>query len=121
MSVCLYVCMHVCMYVCMYIYRYIILLFYAQTLSLFTPQTLHPDILRRQKPQTWHHVFLPTYGRAEADDAQHLIIKAPTSTVFSDLQLKLRGLRGFESGAAEDYLEFMRCPRGKSNGMIKGP
>ena len=39
---------------------------------LFTPQTLHPDILRKQKPQTWHHVFLPTYGRAEADDAQRL-------------------------------------------------
>ena len=32
---------------------------YAQTLSLFTPQTLHPDILRKQRPQTWHHVFLP--------------------------------------------------------------
>ena len=45
---------------------------YAQTLSLFTPQTLHPDILRKQKPQTWHHVFLPTYGPAEADDAQRL-------------------------------------------------
>ena len=45
---------------------------YAQTLSLFTPQTLHPDILRKQTPQTWHHVFLPTYGRAEADDAQRL-------------------------------------------------
>ena len=45
---------------------------HAQTLSLFTPQTLHPDILRKQKPQTWHHVFLPTYGRAEADDAQRL-------------------------------------------------
>ena len=36
--------------------------FYAQTLSDFTPQTLHPDILRKQKPQTWHHAFLPTYG-----------------------------------------------------------
>ena len=33
---------------------------------------LHPDILRKQKPQTWHHVFLPPYGRAEADDAQRL-------------------------------------------------
>ena len=51
------------------IYIYI---YNAQTLSLFTPQTLHPDILRKQKPQTWHHVFLPTYGRAEADDAQRL-------------------------------------------------
>ena len=52
---------------------------YAQTLSLFTPQTLHPDILRKQKPQTWHHVFLPTYGRAEADDAQRLkLLRFPT-------------------------------------------
>ena len=36
---------------------------------------LHPDILRKQKPQTWHHVFLATYGRAEADDAQRLKLK----------------------------------------------
>ena len=77
MYVCMYACMHVCMYACMYVCMYVciyiyILFFYAQTLSLFTPQTLHPDILRKQKPQTWHHVYLPTYGRAEADDAQRL-------------------------------------------------
>ena len=57
-----------------YIYIYIYI-YNAQTLSLFTPQTLHRDILRKQKPQTWHHVFLPTYGRAEADDAQRLKLR----------------------------------------------
>ena len=69
--------MHVCMYVCMYVCRFF-WFFHAQTLSLFTPSTLHPDILRKQKPQTWHHVFLPTYGRAEADDAQRLKLHSPT-------------------------------------------
>ena len=55
-----------------YIYIYIFFFFNAPTLSIFTLQTLHPDILPKYKPQTWRHVFLPTYGRAEADDAQRL-------------------------------------------------
>ena len=70
-------------YIHIYIYIYIEFVC-AQTLSLFTPQTLHPDILRKQKPQTWHHVFLPTYGRAEADDAQRLkLLIAPIRVLIS--------------------------------------
>ena len=70
----------------LYIYIYIVLQKKSlsmhkpyQALSLFTPQTLHPDILRKQKQQTWHHVFLPTYGRAEADDAQRLKLPSPSA------------------------------------------
>ena len=34
-----------------------------------------PISCESKSPQTWHHVFLPTYGRAEADDAQRLKIR----------------------------------------------
>ena len=57
---------------------------YAQTLSLFTPQTLHPDILRKQKPQTWHHVFLPNIrpGRGGRRAAFKIIVGAKNSILW---------------------------------------
>ena len=83
----IYIYMHIYIYI--YIYTYIYIEFvYAQTLSLFTPQTLHPDILRKQMPQTWHHVFLPTYGRAEADDVQRLKLEQGLGLLYRKISNK---------------------------------
>ena len=59
-------------------------------LSLFTAQTLHPALLQKRKP---HHVFLPTYGRAEADDAQRLNYSYRRVLVWITRKIKL-GIHG---------------------------
>ena len=61
-----------------YIYIYIYIERVIYSLSMHKPyhssprRRCTPISCESKKPQTWHHVFLPTYGRAEADDAQRL-------------------------------------------------
>ena len=100
-----YIHTYIHIYICIYIYTHLFICIYTYiviySLSMHKPyhssprRRCTPTSCESKSPQTWHHVFLPTYGRAEADDAQRLklLMTTPHEPLSKGLEFRGGGAR----------------------------